>query len=61
MLAALGALGGYALTAAAWKILPAVAPVSIPRLAVARTDGTIFGFTLALAMVNGILFGIARD
>jgi predicted permease len=59
VLAALGALGGYALTAAAWKILPAVAPVSIPRLAAARADGTIFGFTLALAMVNGILFGLA--
>ena len=59
VLAALGALGGYMLTAAAWKILPAVAPVSIPRLAAARADGTVFGFTLALAMVNGILFGIA--
>ena len=59
VLASLGALGGYALTAAAWKILPAVAPVSIPRLAAARADGTIFGFTLALAMINGILFGIA--
>jgi predicted permease len=59
VLAVLGAAGGYALTAVAWKILPAVAPVSIPRLAAARADGTIFGFTLALAMINGILFGIA--
>ncbi len=59
VLAALGALGGYALTAAAWKILPAVAPVSIPRLAAARADATIFAFTLTLATLNGILFGIA--
>jgi putative ABC transport system permease protein len=59
LLAALGGLGGYVLTAAAWKILPAVAPVSIPRLAAARADGAIFGFTLAVAMINGILFGIA--
>src|SRR5476649_2106361 len=59
VLAALGALGGYMLTAAAWKILPAVAPVSIPRLAAARADGTVFAFTLALATINGILFGIA--
>jgi predicted permease len=59
VLAAIGGLGGYALAAAAWKILPAVAPVSIPRLAAARADGAIFGFTLALAMVNGILFGMA--
>ena len=41
MLAALGALGGYALTAAAWKILPAVAPVSIPRLAAAQALGVL--------------------
>ncbi len=59
VLAALGALGGYLLTAAAWKILPALAPVSIPRLAAARADGTVFGFALALALINGILFGIA--
>jgi predicted permease len=59
VLATLGALGGYMFTAAAWKILPIVAPVSIPRLAAARADSAIFGFTLALAMINGILFGIA--
>ena len=59
LLALLGGLGGYAVTAAAWRILPALAPVNIPRLAAARADGTIFGFALALAIVNGILFGIA--
>ena len=59
MLAVLGGAGGYALAAAAWKILPAVAPVSIPRLAAARADAAIFGFALALALINGILFGIA--
>jgi putative ABC transport system permease protein len=59
MLAAMGGIGGYVLTAAAWRILPALAPVNIPRLAAARADGTIFGFALALAVVNGILFGIA--
>ncbi len=58
-LALLGGLGGFVLTAAAWRILPAVAPVSIPRLAAARADSTIFGFAVALAMINGILFGIA--
>ena len=59
LLAVLGGLGGYILTAAAWKILPAAAPVSIPRLAAARPDAAILGFALALAMANGILFGIA--
>jgi predicted permease len=59
VMAALGGLGGYALTAAAWRVLPAIAPVTIPRLAAARADGTVFGFTLALALINGVLFGIA--
>jgi putative ABC transport system permease protein len=59
LLAVLGALAGFAITVAAWKILPAVAPVSIPRLAAARADGAIFGFALVLAMINGVLFGIA--
>ena len=59
LLAVLGGLGGYALTAASWQILPALAPVSIPRLATARPDAAILGFALVLAMINGILFGIA--
>lgn len=59
LLAGIGGAGGYALTVAVWVILPAIAPVSIPRLIDARADGTILGFALALAVVNGILFGIA--
>jgi putative ABC transport system permease protein len=59
VLALAGGLGGYALTAAAWRILPAVAPVSIPRLAAARADSSVLGFALALAVINGILFGLA--
>lgn len=59
VLALLGGLGGYVLAAASWKILPALAPVSIPRLTAARADSAIFGFTLALAVLNGILFGMA--
>jgi putative ABC transport system permease protein len=59
VLAVLGGVGGYVLTVAAWKMLPSVAPVSIPRLAAARADTSVFGFALALAVINGILFGIA--
>ena len=59
VLAVLGGTGGYLLTAAAWKILPTVAPVSIPRLAAARADGTTLAFALILATLNGVLFGIA--
>ncbi|HLN01569.1 MAG TPA: ABC transporter permease [Bryobacteraceae bacterium] len=59
VLAVLGGIGAYLLTAAAWTILPAVAPVSIPRLASARADGAILAFALVLATLNGILFGMA--
>jgi predicted permease len=59
LLAVGGGVAGYLLTAIAWHILPAVAPVSIPRLAAARADGGVFGFAVALAIVNGVLFGIA--
>ncbi len=59
LLAAIGGIGGYVLALAAWKILPAIAPVTIPRLAAARADSAIFVFTLVLATVNGLLFGMA--
>ena len=58
VLAVLGGTAGYILTAAAWKVLPAVAPVSIPRLAAARADWQILVFALIVALVNGILFGM---
>jgi predicted permease len=53
-----GGLTGFLLTAAAWRILPAIAPMSIPRLAAAHADGQVFLFTVAVSLVNGILFGI---
>jgi predicted permease len=59
VLAILGGLGGFALTAAAWRVLPAIVPVSIPRLATARADWTILAFALAVACLNGLLFGLA--
>ena len=58
VLAAIGGVGGYALTAAAWRVLPALAPVSIPRLAAAHAGGAVFGFALAVAVLNGLLFGV---
>src|SRR5579883_1300634 len=59
VLALTGGFAGYALTLLAWKLLPAVAPITIPRLAAARADGSVLGFTLAVALLNGILFGLA--
>lgn len=58
-LSVLGGLGGYILTYAAWKILPWLAPASIPRLAAARADASILIFTTLVAVLNGILFGMA--
>jgi predicted permease len=58
VLAVAGGLGGYALTVLAWTLLPAVAPMTIPRLATARADWTVFAFTLAVSVLNGLLFGV---
>jgi predicted permease len=59
VLAVLGGMGAYILTFTAWKILPALAPVNIPRLAAARADWPILAFALVVALINGILFGMA--
>ena len=59
VLAFIGGIAGFVLTAAAWKLLPALAPVNIPRLASASADWRVFFFALAIAMLNGILFGLA--
>jgi predicted permease len=59
VLATLGGLGGYALTVVAWKILPAIVPVNIPRLAAARADWQVLAFAILVAVANGLLFGIA--
>ncbi len=59
VLAVGGGLAGYALTVVAWTLLRSVAPITIPRLAAARADWTVFAFTLGVSILNGILFGIA--
>ena len=58
-LAFLGGVAGYLLTYLAWKLLPLIAPVSIPRLVAARADASILIFATLVALLNGILFGIA--
>ncbi len=58
-LALLGGLLGYALTAFAWALLPSIAPMTIPRLAAARADWTVFVFTLLVSVINGVIFGFA--
>jgi len=57
-LAIIGGVCGYVFTVCAWSLLPAIAPVSVPRLAAARSDATVFLFAVVLAILNGLIFGI---
>lgn len=59
VLAIAGGIAAYLLTVVAWKVLPVIFPVSVPRLSAARADWKILAFSLAVASCNGILFGIA--
>ncbi len=58
VLAALGGLAGFFLAALTWRVLPAFAPMSIPRLASARADVWVLVFTIAVSLVNGMVFGV---
>jgi predicted permease len=59
VLALLGGTLGYAFTVLAWTLLPSIAPMTIPRLATARADESVFAFALVVSLINGLLFGIA--
>jgi len=59
LLASTGGLCGYALTAIAWKVLPTLAPVNIPRLGTAHADWMVFVFAFSVALLCGVLFGMA--
>jgi putative ABC transport system permease protein len=58
MLAAAG--GGFGLLVAVWGVafLTGLAPQGIPRLDAVRVDGTVIAFTLSLAVVTGLVFGL---
>jgi predicted permease len=58
VLAVLGGMGGYVLTVVAWRALPGIAPVNVPRLGTAHADWLILVFSLAIALANGVLFGM---
>ncbi len=59
MLAVVGA--GLGLLLAVWGVefLTSLKPQGIPRLANVRIDGTVILFTMAIALVTGVLFGLA--
>jgi predicted permease len=58
VLSAVGAAGGLALAAIGTRLLVKAAPASIPRLDAVQVDGLVLGFTLLVAALTGVLFGI---
>ena len=58
VLALAGGVCAWMLTEVAWTLLPAIVPQNIPRLITASVDWRVFAFTLAVALANGMLFGI---
>ncbi len=53
--------GGLGLLLADWlsDVLLSLVPAGLPRLDEVRLDGTVLGFTLALSLLTGLVFGIA--
>jgi len=57
----LGVLGGVIGLALAWgalRILLAMAPDGLPRIDEIAIDSTVLGFTLAISVISGVLFGL---
>jgi len=58
-LAALGGLGGMLLAKWGVKMLVALSVDYLPRADEVRINATVFGFTMAVALLTGLLFGLA--
>jgi putative ABC transport system permease protein len=59
LLASLGGLMGLAATFAGVKLLRAIAPSGVPHIEAAHIGGAVLAFNLAIAVLCGILFGLA--
>jgi predicted permease len=59
VLAVLGALLGLALADAALRLLVSIDPTSLPPLAPVQLDRTVITFTMVLAILTTLLFGLA--
>jgi predicted permease len=59
VLTSIGALAGLALAQAAVQALLATSPVTFPSFVVARLDGRVALFTIALSLACGCLLGVA--
>jgi putative ABC transport system permease protein len=59
LLSLFGGLAGFALAVGGTWGLVAMAPEGIPRLGEVEVDARVFGFSTILALVTGVLFGLA--
>ncbi len=59
LIALLGGTLGLLVSAAATRLLLRIGSEIIPQVGVVRMDGVVLGFTLAISMLTGILFGLA--
>jgi putative ABC transport system permease protein len=59
LLSCCGAIAGLVLAYAATRALAGLQAMSIPLLAAAHVDGLALGFTVAVTIITGILFGLA--
>ena len=59
LLAAAGGLFGLLLASVSMRLLVALVPTGLPGTAVLSMDGRLLGFTLAVSLITGIVFGLA--
>jgi len=59
LLAVLGGAAGLAVAALGVRVLVALSPESLPRLGAVEVDAAVFAFSLALAALIGLAFGLA--
>jgi putative ABC transport system permease protein len=59
LLASLGGLAGLAIAFGGVRLLRLIAPAGVPHIEAAHIGGTVLAFNLAIAVLCGILFGLA--
>jgi predicted permease len=59
LLACLGGLAGLAMAFGGVKLLRAIAPAGVPHIEAAHIGGAVLAFNIAIAVLCGILFGLA--
>ena len=59
LLAAAGGAAGLALAFEGVKLLRAIAPSGVPHIENAHISGVVLGFNMSIALLSGILFGLA--